>query len=272
MAFVLQNLAQFTLANSAAPSAFTYSAGDDTVSQVAAANYFSEAANRFQVGTLLYCVCDDADAFRTVTAVNLDVFPNTVTTSAFAVEGPIGTADIEDLAVTAAKIASATITATQMANSAVTTAIIANNAVTSAKLALDTIQRTTVALNNAQLLALNATSVSAIAAPGANLGIVVDKVVVRHNFLTGAFTGSGNVGLQYGSTAALAAPAASATIAETGLFTAAVNTAAAAGGTISNIAVTAWANTAVYISASTALAAGGGSATVDIWYKVIATA
>lgn len=259
--FVLQNFAQLQGMNTAAPGSWTYQGGEDTIAEIGAANYFSEIANRVQVGDPIYVVGDDANEIMVVTAVNLDVTPNTITTSAFAPTGSVGTANLVDLAVTTAKLA----------DGAVTTAKLADGAVTSAKMAADMLRHATVQVNNAGLLALNGTSLVMVAAPGANLAILVDKYAVRHNYDTAAFTGSGNVGLQYGNTAALAGVAASATLAETGLFTASANTLAAAAGAASNVAVSAVANTALYLSASTALAVGGGTATVDIWYKVVPT-
>ena len=261
MAFVAQNLSMLSQINNDSPWSYTYNSGTDAIATVTGANYFSAAAFNLRVGDIIYVVASDVNSFITVTAVNTGVFPATITTSQFDVSGSVGTANITNLAVTAAKIANNTITATQ----------IANNTIDSGQLALDVLQRVTVDINNAGVLGMAATPVSVIAAPGANLVVIVDKCIIRHNFATSGFTGTPNIGLQYGNTADLAGIAASGVISATGLFSGSANEIGAVGGALAGNLVSAVANTAVYISSVSALTVGGGSATVDVYYKVIAT-
>lgn len=52
-------------------------------------------------------------------------------------------------------------------------------------------------LTNAQLLALNTTPVTVIPAPAAGKAIVIDEVEMFHDYSTAAYTGGGDVSLQY---------------------------------------------------------------------------
>lgn len=79
-----------------------------------------------------------------------------------------GAAKIGKLSLTSDFVAPAgSIGATELATDAVTTAKIASNAVTSAELDEQTVKYTTVTLTNAQVLALRATPITIVAAPGA---------------------------------------------------------------------------------------------------------
>jgi hypothetical protein len=114
------------------PQFWLYQAGSDVVATVSADGYFIYFAdfvqtlvyndgNYLRVGDLIYCKCADADAWLTVTSIAVPI------TTAPLGAGPdsVGTADIQDSAVTAPKIAA----------DAVITAKILNANVTLAKLA-----------------------------------------------------------------------------------------------------------------------------------------
>ena len=88
-----------------------------------------------------------------------------------------------------------------LANNAVTTAAIAANAVTSAKLDVSTIQYAEVALTKANLLAMNATPVTVIAAPGSGKVIEFISAVVIYDFDTAAYGGGGDVTFKYNGAA-----------------------------------------------------------------------
>lgn len=114
------------------PQFWLYQAGSDNVATVSTDGYFFYFAdwvqtlvyndgNYFRVGDLIYCKCADADAWLTVTSIAVPI------TTAPLGAGPdsVGTADIQNNAVTAPKIAA----------DAVITAKILNANVTLAKLA-----------------------------------------------------------------------------------------------------------------------------------------
>lgn len=92
-------------------------------------------------------------------------------------------------------IASGAIT---IANSAVTTAKINAAAVTVAKLDPAVMLEATGTLSRTNLLAMNATPVELIAAPGAGLALIIDEIELFHDFDTAAYTAGGVLVFEYG--------------------------------------------------------------------------
>lgn len=69
-----------------------------------------------------------------------------------------------------------------------------------AKVISDGIQFDTAgALTQAQIIAMFTTPVTLIAAPGAGKAIIVDEIEFFHDFDTAAYTGGGDVSVEYGS-------------------------------------------------------------------------
>lgn len=104
------------------PQFWLYQGGSDAIATVSAAGYFNYFAdwlntlvynNGFylRVGDLIYCKASDGDTWLTVTAVGA-----TITTAPLGA-GPdsVGTADIQDSAITTAKIAAANVTLAKLA-------------------------------------------------------------------------------------------------------------------------------------------------------------
>jgi len=103
--------------------------------------------------------------------------------------------------------------------------------------------------------------------------IVVEEFVINYIYNTAAFTGGGNVGLEYGKVTDLAGPAATATFAAS-TFTGTSNRISKVLGTnLANLSSDVKGN-GVYISNDTAVFAGGGSSTVNytITYRLIPVA
>lgn len=126
-------------------------------------------------------------------------------------------------------------------------------------------------LTNAQVLALNTTGVTIIAAPGIGKSIDVVGVTLIFKY-TGAYTSPQNVRLYYGSRGS--GNAASATITGSGFFDATANIAIRVAGTPDNTnpSVT---NQAVVIQQTSPSAMGGGNASnlvrVVVNYRIVAT-
>lgn len=134
------------------------------------------------------------------------------------------------------------------------------------------VQHKTVSLTAANLIAMYATPVVLIAAPGSGKSIVVTKLAFTITRTATAFTGGGAAIVQYHTTANGAGQQAlDSTLAST-VITGAAGTSVSFrnGAVISDAASTVTQNKGLYISNDTAaFAAGTGTATVDIWYVVL---
>jgi hypothetical protein len=253
MAFVLQNWGRVSVtANTSSPSEFSYNGGADTQSTIGTANYFSSVANECQVGDVIYSLAADSSVLYTVTAVNTAVNPATISVSQFAATGTVGTSNITNLAVTTAKIAA--------------------NAVTSAQLDPTTLQYATGTISAAAFNGANASPVSLVTAPGANKLAVVRHYVLELAYGTTPFAAGGAVGLQYGTTAALAGPAASSTIPAASFTGASASSVMGAGGSLPVATVANTVNKAITLSNGTAAFTTGDSTfNYYIWYNVVST-
>jgi len=156
-----------------APQFWMYNGGADTIATVGANGYFRYFAGWketleynngqfLQVGDLVWTHCSDGDVWVSVTQVNPDI----QTASATVPPNSVATGDIQNLAVTAGKIANATITNTQVS---VTAAIAYSKlaALTSAHIlvgsganvATDTAVTGDVTISNAGVTAIGASKV-----------------------------------------------------------------------------------------------------------------
>lgn len=82
MAFILQNWNMDTVStNIYAPVNFNYITTTDTISQVSAANYFSQVAYSVAIGTQIIAVCSNGTVYLQVSAVNTAVNPATISTT-----------------------------------------------------------------------------------------------------------------------------------------------------------------------------------------------
>lgn len=145
----------------------TSTGSNETVATIVGSGYFNNAqvvltnpfgsgseatTGTFAVNDVIQVNGNNASGFYIVTSVTTNV-----TLASYSTIGAIGTANIDDLAVTTAKID----------DLAVTTGKLAAAAVTSAKLDPSTIQYATVTLSSAEILALRATPKTLVAAPAA---------------------------------------------------------------------------------------------------------
>jgi hypothetical protein len=122
-----------------------------------------------------------------------------------------------------------------------------------------------ITLTAAQIIAMNATPVTIIPAPGAGKSILVDYIMIRFTYPASGgvqFTGGGAVSAQYSGGAAVATTLPAATI------TAAASADTVLGNTAANI--TATQNAAITLTNATApFAAGNGTLTVFVYYSVL---
>lgn len=237
---------------------FTYISPTDAVATIIAANYFLPQYASISVGDIIWGSGTDASFAVQVTAST----STSVTVASMGLTTSIGTANIVDGAVTAAKLAS----------DAVTTVKILNNNVTSAKLALNVLQYAAVAITAAEFNGMYAAPKLLVAAGGANTLIVLDKLDLLMTYGSAAFAAGGVAAVQYDSTANGAGVIASTTLSAATFFP------TTSTGFMFNTGVvpqtfTTCVNKGLYLSNITgAFTTGTGSSFVaHVWYKVVPT-
>lgn len=260
-----------------APNSFIYGSPTDTVATISAADYFLSMYADLSVGDWIFVNGTDGSTILIVVTSS----SSGVTTAGFAASGSVNTANIVNNAVTYAKFQQASAADVLLGNPTGGAAnyeeVTLGNGLDFASTALELkpsyLNVVEISMTAAQFNGMYATPVQVIAAPGANKVIVVDSCVLNMTYGAAQFAAGGAVGLQYGNTAHLAGPAASATEAATDFTGASASTLFRIGGGLSTGAALATAtNAAVYISNATqAFTTGDSTFKVWAWYKVIPT-
>lgn len=242
------------------PALYTYESATDTIAQIGTAGYFDSEWRSLCLGDFFICTGSDASNMFIVDAI--DQTTHVVTLASFSASGSIGTANIQDLAVTTAKID----------NLAVTTGKIAANAVTSAKLAATTVQYAAVPITASQFNGMYAAPVQLVAAAGANTLLVLDRVELAMTYNSAAYAAGGVAAVQYDSTANGAGVIASTTNAAASFQAAASTSFAFNQGAVLK-PFTTCVNKGLYLSNITgAFTTGDSDFVAHVWYKVIPTA
>lgn len=236
---------------------------NEAVATIAASGYFNDFQVNLTLGLgplgvndLIFILGNDAYAMYTVTTVVTNV-----TVSVFAATGVVGTANIDNLAVTTAKLD----------DLAVTTGKIAANAVDSSKLALTTVQYLAVPITAAQFNGMYAAPKLLVPAAGANTLLVLDRVELAMTYVSANYAAGGVAAVQYDSTANGAGVIASTTNAAAS-FQAAASTAFAfnQGGVLAPFSTCV--NKGLYLSNITgAFTTGDSTFVAHCWFKVIPT-
>lgn len=266
MAFDIKYLARVnTSANDAVQKMWAYNGTvngtNEAVATIVAAGYFNNAQQSLSKGLGLLSVNDlllingnDASGFYMVTAVT-----PTVILSAFAVSAPVGTANIQDLAVTTAKLD----------DEAVTNIKLADGAVTSDKIDANLIQYAAVPVSAAQFNGMYAAPVELVAAAGADTLLVLDKVLLAMTYDSAAYANGGVVHVQYDDTVNGAGVIASTTLAAAS-FQDTESTVYTFNAGVVEYPVSSCANTGLYLSNVTAaFDTGDSDFTAHVWFKVI---
>jgi hypothetical protein len=244
---------------------WNYTDTGTAIATLVAANFFDpinegNPTPLMNIGDLIWIIASDVldGEFAVVTAID----PH-ITVSVFDVVlgvGAVGTNNLADQAVTAAKIEDNTITDDQ----------VAVNGLTSAALDKTTIQYTKVAMTAAQFNGMYAAPFLLIAAPGANKMIVVKQAVLAMTFVAAQYANGGAVALQYDSTVHGAGPAASATVAAATIDGYAASSDVGVAGADTSGASSTKVNKGIYLSnATAAFDTGDGTWNVHIWYEVV---
>jgi hypothetical protein len=249
------------------PAYFTYASATDNIAAIGAANYFADVIFDLAVDDVIYAQGSDAAAFYTVDALDRDA--GTISVVSSFPSGVIGTANIQDLAVTNAKIANATITAAKLVLGTLTTGYYADGSITSPKLAANLMRYVAVPLTAANIIAMYAAPVSVLAAPAAGSAHIVESASLIMTYGTTQFTGGGNIGLQYGNTANLAGTAATAVMPSSSI-TGAASAATTVQGALAAAPLANMNAAALFISNATAAFATGDSTFVlELWYRTV---
>ena len=122
------------------PAWFTYASATDAIATIAAANYFADVVYMLSVNDRIDVTGSDASNFYLVATVDRDL--GTITLVSYAATGVVGTANIQDDAVTTAKIADGAVTAAKIGDLEIT------NADVSASAAIDFSKLATLASTN----------------------------------------------------------------------------------------------------------------------------
>ncbi len=293
MALIIQNFVrqtssynsgEVTLADSSVvggPAIFSYANLADTAATIVAANYFSGAAFDLSLNDLIFITGSDASGLYQVSAIDKTVNPPTVSVVSYQTIGSVGTANLVDDSVTYAKLQDSVADNTLLGNPGggagaefkeVTLGNGLDFSAGALEVSLSVGRFISVAMTQAQWNAMYATPFQIIAAPAAGLMHVIDHMVINEVAGSAPTANGGVVGLQYGATAHLAAPPASATEAAADFNAAVVNTAFwLPGGMSTGVATSAAIATAVFISNATApfITGTGGSYLVNVWYSTI---
>lgn len=241
------------------PAIFSYASATETVAQIGAANYFASVVYDLALNDLIFCVGSDASAFYQVSAVDRDA--GTVAVVSAFPTGSVGTANIQNLAVTQAKIA----------NNAVGSGQLANNAVGSAQLAANALQYIAVPISAAAFNGMYAAPIQLVAAAGANTLLVLDQVRIVETYNSAAYAAGGSVAVQYDSTINGAGVIASTVLANTAFQVTASNTFTMGHGVVAAPFATS-VNKGLYLSnISGAFTTGNSAMVAHVWYKAIPT-
>lgn len=239
------------------PAMFSYASADDSVATIGGANYFLLAISDLQVNDIIFCVGSDASLIYQVAAKDNDA--GTISVVSFTPAGSVGTSNIQNLAVTTAKLADGAVTAGKLAA----------NAVGSAALAANALQYAAVAITAAEFNGMYAAPKLLVAAGGANTLLVLDQVRLLMTYNSAAYAAGGSAAVQYDSTVNGAGVIASTVEANT-VFQATASNGFTFGHGVVPAPFSTCVNKGLYLSNITAAYTTGNSAMVaHVWYKVI---
>jgi hypothetical protein len=241
------------------PAWFTYASAGDTLATIVAANYFADVVYDLAVNDRIDITGSDASGIYIVATVNRDL--QTITLVSYAATGVVGTANIQDGAVTAAKLAT----------DSVTTIKIEDAAVTSAKIAADVLQYVAVPITAAEFNGMYAAPVELVAAAGANTLLVLDRVILAMTYGSAAYAAGGVAHVQYDDTANGAGVIASTTLAAAS-FQDTASTSYSFNAGVVEYPFTTTVNQGLFLSNITgAFTTGDSDMVAHVWYKAIPT-
>jgi hypothetical protein len=251
------------------PNMFSYATGDDAAATVEAANYFAAVVFELAIDDIIFAQCSDAFTARIVSAIDREA--GTVSTTSIGLNDSIATANIDNLAVTNAKLGTDAVTQAKVADNAIGTAELIDANVTSAKLDEQLVQHARVSLTLAELVGTYTTSHLLVAAPAAGKKLILHRAVLAVDYGGTVLADGGAVHVQYDSTANGAGTKASNTLAAATLIAATADTTFGFTPVDTTLTDSTTLAKGLYLATATADFTGGTGSTyeVDIWYSTV---
>lgn len=242
------------------PAMYSYASDTDSLAVIGAPNYFSSVIESLYVNDWIFVTGSDASAFYQVLTVDYDA--KTITTGSAFPSGVVGTANIQNSAVTEDKIADLNVTEDKLAD----------GAVTADKIDANLVQHLEVNISAAEINGMYASPVELVPAAGANTLLVLDKVVLVMTYGSAQYQAGGNVHVQYDDTANGGGVLASSTLSASDLQGAASASLSLNQGSAS-APFSSTVNKGLFLSnASAAFTTGDSDVVAHCWFKVIPTA
>lgn len=241
------------------PAWFTYASATETLATIVAANYFAPVVYMLAVNDRIDITGSDASGMYIVATVDRDA--GTITLVSYSASGVVGTANIQNGAVTADKLAT----------DSVTTVKIEDGAVTSDKVSELLIQHAQVDIDLATFIGSYTASALLLAAPGANQKIILHRATIWVDYGGTVLADGGAVHIQYDDTANAAGVAATGTIAAAAFIGATADTTFGFSPVDTSLPDATTLNQGLYLATATQDFTGGTSSAykVDLWYSIL---
>jgi hypothetical protein len=258
-----------------------YLAGDD-IATITAANYFVPVVGYLQLNSIIFVSGTDADGIYVVSSITYPEITGTagaVSVSSYGPSGSIGTANIENNAVTYAKIQEAgeyTLIGNPTGSTANVEEITLGNGLqfngTVLQVPLSNGNYVTGTVTAAQFKALYATPLQLVEDAGAHTVLVATRLVLETVYGTTQYAAGGAVGLQYSSTTEAGGAPASATIAAATINGYTGNSIIEVAGLLGSEGYSAVVNAGLFLNCATqAFTTGDSTFVYHLWYDVITT-
>jgi hypothetical protein len=257
-----------------APNVFVYGSPNDALATIAAADYFLSMYASLKVGDIIIVNGTDGSNMYIVATSS----STGVTVDSFTVSGSVATANIQNNAVTFAKmqeIATHTLLGNPTGGTTEVSEVTLGNGLefnsTTLRVPLTNLNYATVAITAAEFNGMYAAPKLLVAAGGANTLLVLDKLDLLMTYGAAAFAAGGVAAVQYDSTANGAGVIASTTL-SAATFQATASTGFVFNGGVVPQTFSTCVNKGLYLSNITGAFTTGDSDFVGhIWYKVIPT-
>jgi hypothetical protein len=257
-----------------APNLFIYGSPTDALATIAAANYFLSEYASLSVGDVIIVNGTDGSNMYIVTASS----STSVTVDSFTVSGSVATANIQNNAVTFAKIqevATHTLIGNPTGGTTEVSEVTLGNGLefnsTTLRVPLTNLNYAAVAVTAAEFNGMYAAPKLLLAAGGANTQIIIDQMVLAMTYGAAAFAAGGVVAAQYDSTVHGAGVLATATEAAAD-FQATASTSFRFAGSLAIAPFSTTVNKGIYLSNATgAFTTGDSDFVAHLWYRVIPT-